>query len=72
MLFLSHASEDREAARELALRLGATGLEVWCSSLEGSLRDGLPFREQIYAALDRCTAFASLNSPASAQPRSAP
>jgi formylglycine-generating enzyme required for sulfatase activity len=60
MLFLSFAGENEPEAKALAVSLKTAGVEVWCSCIDGTIRDGLPYREQIYDALDRCTVFAVL------------
>jgi len=64
LLFLSHSGADTAAAVALRARILAApaareaGLDVWLDVEE--LRPGEPWRPQLEAALQRCTAFAVL------------
>ena len=60
MIFISFASEDADLARALGLRMEAAGAEVWCSVFTEKLADGRPWRDQVYAALDRSSVFVLL------------
>jgi WD40 repeat protein len=56
-VFLSHASEDLDAARGLALAMGQAGAEVWADFLPDSLPAGTSWMVRIERALRECDAF---------------
>jgi hypothetical protein len=59
-IFLSYASEDREAARSLKDRLEQAGLDVWLD--EKSLHTGTVWEHEIEANIKRCSLFLPLLS----------
>lgn len=54
-IFLSYASEDREAARSVAAALGEANLDVWFD--QRSLEPGDLFKEKILRNIDECAFF---------------
>lgn len=63
VVFLSHASEDKELAREIARRLFESGVDVFFDEWE--IRSGDSIREKVDAGLGRCTHFVVLLTPTS-------
>lgn len=56
-VFLSHASEDVDAARGLAAALRGVGAEVWADFLPDALPPGTSWMQRIERALRECDAF---------------
>ena len=63
VVFLSHASEDKNLARQIAGHLFERGIDVFFDEWE--IRSGDSIREKIDAGLGRCTHFIVLLSPSS-------
>lgn len=61
-IFLSHAPEDKELARDLATRLSEHGFDVWFD--EWQLMPGDNFAKRIGEALEESDAMVVLVSPA--------
>lgn len=61
-IFLSYASEDRQAALDLKEVLDKNGLDSWMDVDPGNLRPGSPWEEEIHAAIDRSSVFVPLLS----------
>lgn len=59
-IFLSFASEDREAARNLKAALENAGLDVWLD--EGSIHPGASWDREIQVNIRRCALFVPLLS----------
>ncbi len=57
-VFLSHNSKDKPAVRNLAIELRKRGLKVWLD--EDDLRPGLPWQDQILAAIKDSASVAVL------------
>src|SRR5262245_27995873 len=55
--FLSHAGDDREAAKALAEGLRDAGLEVWVDTDDGALVPGKSWLEQLETALEGCAGY---------------
>jgi hypothetical protein len=64
-IFLSFASEDREAARNLKTVLENAGLDVWFD--EGSIPPGAIWDREIQVNIRRCALFVPLLSQSAAQ-----
>src|SRR5450755_2444932 len=54
-VFLSHASEDAEAAARICASLGAAGIEVWFDRSE--LRGGDVWDQAIHRQIGECALF---------------
>lgn len=65
VVFLSHASEDKILAREIAARLFENGMDVFFDEWE--IRAGDSLRGKIDAGLGRCTHFIALLTPYSVE-----
>lgn len=65
-VFLSHNSQDKLAVEQLALRLAATGVNVWFD--KWNLIPGEAWQEGIEAALDMCRVYAIFVGPAGIGP----
>lgn len=61
--FLSHSSDDRIAATEIAAYLEQRGIRIWIAPRD--VRPGRDYSEQLQAAIESCGAFLVLVTPAS-------
>lgn len=65
-VFLSHSSQDKPLVRVLATALKDRGLRVWLDEWE--LRPGIPWQEELEAAIETVRAAAVLYGPAGIGP----
>lgn len=61
-VFLSYASEDLPAARNLRDALNAAGLDVWFDKATGVLPPGAVWEARIRSGIERCSVFVPLLS----------
>jgi hypothetical protein len=54
-IFVSHGSENREQANELARYLEARGLSIWIAPRD--VRPGVDYSEALQEAIEQCSAF---------------
>ena len=57
-VFVSHSSDNRELAQELASFLEARGARIWIAPRD--VRPGMDYSEQLQAAIENCAAFVVL------------
>ncbi len=57
-VFVSHSSDNRELARELAAFLEAKGISVWIAPRD--VRPGMDYSEELQRAIEGCCAFVIL------------
>lgn len=54
LVFIGYHGSDEASARALALALQRDAVRVWCAAVEGTVRPGVPYWDQIQRVLDEC------------------